>query len=228
MLHALYIAAALLAAPQPSVSPYFCDTEGTVLKYERSYAGSGRLKWRHEMTIREVERMDDGSLEIDYQSEFRRPGGGRMYGGPVALSAVVEADGDVLVDVSASLVSVFRNLLPDRAVSAEPCLTLLPSGMEPGDVLPDAACTVGAAFADYDVTVSSRSVLRRESINTPAGEFDCIVVSEHKVERGPGRNRETTALTWYARGIGMVRHDTYDKNMKLETSEVLTEIESGL
>ena len=52
------------------------------------------------------------------------------------------------------------------------------------------------------------------------------MVSEHKVERGLGRNRVTTALTWYARGIGMVRHDTYDKDMVLETSEVLIEIDS--
>ena len=64
-------------------------------------------------------------------------------------------------------------------------------------------------------------MLRSEVLSTPAGDFDCVVVSEHKVEKGPGRNRVTTALTWYARGTGMVRHDTYDRNMKLETSEVL-------
>lgn len=217
----------MLAAPLQSAAPYFCDREGAVLRYERSYVDSGKLKWKHEMTICEVLPDGDGGLEVSYSSEFRRPGGGRMYGGPIELEAAVEADGDVLVDVAASLASAMRNLLPDRAVTAEPCYTLLPSDMEPGDRLPDAACTVGAAFASYDVAVSERSVLRRESIATPAGDFDCVVVSEHKVERGPGRNRVTTALTWYARGIGMVRHDTYDRNMKLETSEVLTEINFG-
>ena len=50
------------------------------------------------------------------------------------------------------------------------------------------------------------------------------MVSEHKVEKGMMRNRVTTARTWYARGIGMVRHDTYDRNLKLETTEVLEKI----
>lgn len=209
--------------PLQAVSPYFCDREGTVLHYERRHADSGKLKWTHEMTIDEVSDSGAGRA-ISYESEFRRPGGGRMYGGPVALSAVVKEDGSVLVDIAASLASVFRNLLPDRAVSAEPCMTLLPADMSPGDVLPDASCTVGAAFAEYEVSVSARRVLRGEVLVTPAGKFDCIVVSEHKVEKGPGRNRETTALTWYARGTGMVRHDTYDKNMELETSEVLVGI----
>ena len=76
----------------------------------------------------------------------------------------------------------------------------------------------------WRVRVTDRKVLRVERLETPAGMFDCPVVSEHKVEKGPGRNRETTALTWYAEGIGMVRHDTYDRSGLLETSEVLTGI----
>ena len=96
--------------------------------------------------------------------------------------------------------------------------------MKPGDILPDANCTVKAGLLQYKVSVTQRKVLRLETLKTPAGEFECTVVSEHKVEKGPGRNRETTALTWYSTGVGMVRHDTYDKRLKLETSEILCRI----
>ena len=48
-----------------------------------------------------------------------------------------------------------------------------------------------------------------------------MVVREHKVERGPGHYRNTFADSWYVAGIGYVRHDTYGKNMRLDTTEVL-------
>ena len=47
---------------------------------------------------------------------------------------------------------------------------------------------------------------------------------ERKVEKGMGRNRHTVADTWYARGIGMVRHDTYSPELELQTSERLVSI----
>ena len=77
----------------------------------------------------------------------------------------------------------------------------------------------------YRVKVTDRKVLRYETISTPAGTFDCIVISEHKVEKAPVYKRETTALSWYSDGVGYVRHDTYNKNMHLETSEQLYSID---
>ena len=85
-----------------------------------------------------------------------------------------------------------------------------------GSVRMDVGGTMKAVFSNM---YPNEEIVSR--ITVPAGTFDCIVVREHKVERGPGRNRTTTGETWYARGIGYLRHDTYDKNLKLETTEVL-------
>lgn len=216
----------LLSLPCVAATPYFCDRQGSVLRYERRIVSSGKLKWLHEMTIERVSGRPDGSMDIEYSSDFRKPGGRRMHGGPIGLEASVSSRGDVVVDLAASMKSVMMNVFPDGAVSSGSCLSRLPSDMKAGDTLRDAAFSVSVAFAEYRVAVSERSVLRSERISTPAGDFDCMVVSEHKVEKGPGRNRTTTALTWYARGIGMVRHDTYDKNMCLETSEVLVALKN--
>ena len=202
---------------------FFCDDAGKLLVYERHYVKDGRLKWRHEMSIRSVSQSDEGEF-VRYSSSFFKPSGALMYGGPVKLEALVGANGDVSMDLALSLASVFSNYVGENAVDFEECLSLLPSSMKPGDVLKDAQFVVSVLGMKYRVAVTERSVLRNETLQTPAGEFDCVIVQEHKVEKGPGRNRETTALTWYARGVGMVRHDTYDKDMKLETSEVLTSI----
>lgn len=203
---------------------YFCGEQGTELNYERHFAGSGDLKWRHVMTIKEVQEADSGAKAIMYNSLFTKPSGAEMYGGPVALSAELSAGGDVTLDLAASLKSVFANYLPESMVSAESFYSTLPVDMTVGDVLPDARFTVSIKLAKYKVVIDNREVVRKEKISTPAGEFDCMVVREHKIEKGPGRNRETTAYTWYALGVGMVRHDTYDKEMKLETIEQLCSI----
>lgn len=206
--------------------PYFCDTDGTKLVYERRYADSGELKWRHTMTIGSVSMEDDGVRTVCYSSDFKKPDGKQLYGGRIPLTATISPCGDVSLDAAESVCSVFRNIFPDGIVGSEQVISTLPSGLSEGDTLPDVSFEVKLAFASFKVDISSRTVLREETINTPAGDFDCLVVQEHREEHGLGRNRITTALTWYARGIGMVRHDTYDKNLRIETSERLISIDN--
>ena len=74
------------------------------------------------------------------------------------------------------------------------------------------------------ITVTQRQVLRFETIQTPAGTYHCAVIRETKLEKGMGRNRHTIADTWYSKGVGMVRHDTYNLELELQTSEILTGI----
>lgn len=200
--------------------PLFCVEEGTVLRYERRFADSGKLKWSQELSIRSVVAGEDGSRTVAYSTEFRNAKGRTMYGGPVQLSVKIREDGGVLADLAGSMKAVLESVLPDAAVSGDACMSLLPPDLSPGDVLPDAAFTLTAVGLPYKVEVSGRELRRRETIQTAAGSFDCVVVFEHKKERGL-RKRTTSALTWYAPGIGMVRHDTYSEKGELETSEQL-------
>ena len=200
--------------------PYFCTRQGARLSYLRTNVDDGSVHWRHVMTIGKVSGGD-----VSYTSSFSKPGGGAMYGGPISLSARVKDGGDVEMDIAQSVAAVFANVIGAKNAHSTGGITILPADMKPGDTLPDARAEVSAGIAKMTVTVTERKVLRKETLTTPAGTFDCIVVQEHKVEKGTMRNRVTTAQTWYARGIGMVRHDTYDKNMVLDTSEVLQKID---
>jgi len=206
---------------------YFCDKEGTNLYYQRTEVATGNVRYNHVMTIESIIENANNSKTIKYKSTFTKPKGTQMYGGPIHLSASINNSGDVTLDIAKSVAAVFGNILGTNKLSSHGGKTTLPSNIKPGDTLPDAYANVSAGFAKMSIKVTDRKVLRYETITTPAGIFDCIVVSEHKVEKGTLRNRETTALTWYCKDIGFVRHDTYDKNMKKETSEVLQKIENG-
>lgn len=200
--------------------PYFCTQQGRTLFYERRDAASGKLERTTTWVIGEV-HDEGGRTRVDYTFGLNKPNGAPMYGGPSEMSVLVERDGDVRMDVSGTMKAVFANMFPNAEIVSTGELTLLPANMRPGDVLPDARSVVTVRGIKYRTEVTERQVLREERITVPAGTFDCVVVREHKVERGPGRNRTTTGDTWYAPGIGYVRHDTYDKNLRLETTEVL-------
>lgn len=206
--------------------PYFCMEEGATLEYVRRTT-DGDIKWYHTMRIGEIRQSENGA-EVEYTSHIINRKGKGYYGdAPAELSALV-SDGDVTLNVGESVAAVFKTVFPrnDR-ISSTGGLSTLPTDMLPGDTLPEAHASVKLLGLTMNIDVTQRGVLRFETIETPAGEYECIVIRERKVEKGMGRNRHTVADTWYARGVGMVRHDTYNKDMELKTSEVLVSV-SGL
>ena len=204
-------------------APYFCNVEDSVLEYVR-ITSEGDVKWYHTMRIEDVKQVG-GSIAVDYTSHILNHKHKPYYGDePAQLHAAID-DGTVTLDVAESVAAVFRTLLPSGTkITSAGGESSLPSDLAPGDVLPDVQASVKALGLTMKITVTERKALRYETITTPAGTFDCIVVRERKVEKGMGRNRHTVADTWYARGIGMVRHDTYSPELELQTSERLVSI----
>ena len=227
----LYILTILVcSAPQmigQEKAPYFCNVEDSVLEYVRTTA-EGDVKWYHTMRIEDVKQTGESML-IDYTSYILNHKRKPYYGDePAQLHAAVD-DGTVTLDVAESVAAVFRTMLPSGAkITSAGGESSLPSDMAPGNVLPDVHASVKALGLTMKITVTERKVLRHETITTPAGTFDCIVVRERKVEKGMGRNRHTVADTWYARGVGMVRHDTYSPDLELQTSEKLVAVRNPL
>lgn len=200
--------------------PYFCMQPGRTLYYERYDAAGKKVKRTTTLDIVSVTPSGTGR-RVEYGFTLRRVNGAVMYGGRSVLVNEIDADGTVRADLGASLKAIIETYLAKADPVSKGGAAILPPDMKPGDVLPEAHCTVEAAGLTYRIDVTERQVLRAEQITVPAGTFDCMVVREHKVERGPGHYRNTFADSWYAPGIGYVRHDTYDKNMRLDTTEVL-------
>lgn len=222
-----YIALLLLSLCSiSSAQAFFCTEEGTVCTYVRTEVRSGRTRWVHTMSFDEVTRLPDGTTAVSYSSSFADGRGKSLLSGKVPMEASISPEGDVSINLTDAMRAVAGSIFPKSEPRTEGECTVLPAGMRPGDTLPDASARFTAGVLKYDVSVTEREVVRHETLNTPAGQFDCTVVREHKVEKAGLYSRITTAFTWYCRGIGMVRHDTYDKAMVLETSEVLTSLSS--
>ena len=205
--------------------PYFCDKAGLSLYYERYEAESGKLLRTTQLDFVSV-RQEDGGQTVEYEMLLSKPNGRPLYGDRALLTTEIAADGEVLVDLSANARMVLKNIFPSVNMDCVGAAAVLPAGMRPGDRLPDAHGLVTAAGLKYTIDLTEREVLRTERLSTPAGVFDCMVERECKEENGPMYNRKTWSVTWYAEGIGYIRHDTYDKKMNLLSSEVLTRIDT--
>lgn len=203
-------------------TPYFPDKAGCTMFYERSDAGSGKTVWKHEMQVLE-EKTTKGGREMICRSHFSKPGGSQAM--DVDYKTIIDKEGNVTSDLAASLVSAIRNFFPKMEIKAGFSPTTLPAVLIPGDKLPDASSEIAIKGRIFSVDVTEREVLREETLTTPAGTFNCVVVTEHKKEKFTLYNRDTISYTWYAKGVGMVRHDTWKKG-RCETSEVLVSLDN--
>jgi len=201
---------------------YFCDRKGATVEYVRKEVKDGSFVWRFKGTVIEVTEAD-GYINCTTESMFTKQNGKPYYKSSVIQSVRIDKQsGDVSIDVAGAMASYIKA----RAGLTATCTSVfstLPAGAQPGDVLEPVNAQAKVGPLTYDLKITDRKILRRETLSVPAGTFDCIVLEEHKVESGPGHNRDVINHTWYCKGVGYVRHDTYIKG-KLDTSEILYSI----
>ncbi|MBP5720311.1 MAG: hypothetical protein J6W82_04520 [Bacteroidales bacterium] len=210
----------LLCSAAFAAEPYFVTSSGRKLHYERYKAGTGKVIQTTLVNVTGV-RKAVGARQVDYWMSIRKADGRELYGGRLDLTSHIKDNGDVLTDFGGTIKCVVKNHFPNVKVTSSGDMAIVPAVMRPGETLPDAHCVVSVSGFQYTVDLTERTVLRRETLKTPAGSFDCIVAREHRCENGPMHHNDIWTDTWYAPGIGYVRHDHYDKKMRLESSEVL-------
>ena len=98
----------------------------------------------------------------------------------------------------------------------------------PGTQLEDGSLTVNIdtgsiGLFKMTILVTDRIVEARKSLTTPAGTFDCIVLSQ-KVNTKMMIKIQGASKEWYAENIGMVRTESYNKKGKLMGYSELTKL----
>lgn len=99
----------------------------------------------------------------------------------------------------------------------------IPADVEVGMELPDYEIEIKVMFMTSRMGCRDRRVTGRETVTTPAGTFDCYVVEETMTAKAMMVNEKTRQVSWYARGIGLVKQQTWEKKKLMETT-VLTAV----
>ncbi|MEM7085535.1 MAG: hypothetical protein AAF489_05090 [Bacteroidota bacterium] len=98
----------------------------------------------------------------------------------------------------------------------------LPNDLSVGQSLPDAGVNIKINMSginmNMDTTITERQVVGQESITTPAGTFECYVMtSTITFKMGMSKSKQ-----WIAEGVGVVKTEDYNKKGKLQGSSLLT------
>ncbi|MEL6810352.1 MAG: hypothetical protein AAFP76_03335 [Bacteroidota bacterium] len=102
---------------------------------------------------------------------------------------------------------------------------VLPNDLTVGQQLPDADLQVkvnmGGINMNMDFIMSDRKVVGEESVTTPAGTFECFVIT-YSTSFKMGMNRKGAAKQWISKGVGLVKQEDYNKKGKVTSSSLLT------
>lgn len=91
----------------------------------------------------------------------------------------------------------------------------LPESMKVGDALRDATVTMNMASSspmtmNFTVQITDRKVESEETLNSPAGEFSCFVLSQ-KVTTKTIMSMTMETKDWYSPGVGSIKSESYRK-----------------
>jgi hypothetical protein len=104
----------------------------------------------------------------------------------------------------------------------------IPSNPSPGDALPDAnvvmAMKVGFINMKMSADVTNRKVEAIEDITVKAGTFKAYKLSCEVNSSILGIKANSKGIDWYAKGVGIVKTESYDKNGKLQSHTELVEL----
>jgi hypothetical protein len=76
---------------------------------------------------------------------------------------------------------------------------------------------------NMEIKIQDRKVMAKENIEVPAGTYEAWKINSI-IKLDMMMTRETKNVEWIAKDVGVVRSEQYDKNGKLNSYSVLTEI----
>jgi hypothetical protein len=105
-----------------------------------------------------------------------------------------------------------------------------PNQLTPGQSLSDASVKIssgikgGMTIMNMTITYTNRKVEGIETVETPAGKFECVKVSYNLSVKIMG-TRQMKGVEYLAKGVGMVKSEMYDDKGRKESTTLLTKVE---
>ena len=100
----------------------------------------------------------------------------------------------------------------------------IPNNLSVGQTLPDAQMimniSMGGIKMNMELHITNRKVIGKENITTPAGTFDCFIITSEMTTK-MGVSQTSNSKQWLAEGVGMVKQEEYQKG-KVSSSSMLT------
>ncbi len=188
---------------------YFLDKKGAEVEYVVKDA-KGAIQSYMKMIVTDLQKKDAKNFTVTYSTEV-------FDKNKKSLAAPITSTTEVI----------------DGVITMDPTASMGDSGAEVSGTYPTFPATfeVGQDIGKYEykmkmmgmtTTVSGSSkVVAKENVTTDAGSFDCFKVESEVNTKAMMSNTKVSSASWYAKGIGAVKTETYDKKGKVQSVQEL-------
>ena len=221
LLTAIFFAGNLIKAQET----FFPTKVGTVLIY-KSFDKKDKLLSTVKYTVKDV-KVSGSDVDITYRYEAMDPKDKLLYKEDVTIhqrgnmmymdmgsfvnKAAFQQNGEIPAD------------LEIKGNNME-----IPLNPKPGDKLPDAnvemSMKMGFVSMKMSTDLTNRKVDAVEDISVKGGTYKCYKFSCDFSSVAMGIKANGKNISWYAKGIGTVKSESYDKNGSLQSRMELVEV----
>ncbi len=208
---------------QETCSKYYPMEEGSSFQYTM-FDKKGKTEGVTDYTITNVTN-EGGTTNATFDMKFTDEKGKQVFNTDYNISCT--GDG-ITID--------FESLFPTQMMSQYQEMGIemditgtdiqLPNDLSVGKKLEDANVAVAMNMSGIKMNITvdqtNRMVENKETVTTPAGTFDCYVITESTTSKIMGATQEMNNKLWLAEGVGMVKQESYKKNGNLISSMELT------
>ncbi len=212
---------------QDNCSPYLPLQEGVMYEVE-NYNPKDKLESKAATKVIKTEAID-GGIEAVMATEIFDDKGKSINTSTFKVKCINDA---FLIDMESLLDPKTMGGYEGMDVEIDADYLVLPTSLSEGQKLEDGKVTAtignnGVNIMTMTIDIINRKVMGKETITTPAGTFDCYVIT-YDVQSTMGAmmpiKLNMSAKDWFAKGAGMVRSENYRKD-KLQGYSLLTKLE---
>lgn len=206
-------------------SSYMPFKEGISLEYT-NYDKKGKEIGKQRQTVSKIESLDEGFSATLGTEQLDKKG-----------KTISEGEFEIICDgdkVKMDMSSLMSQALMDQYSNMETEITgeniEFPNDPKEGQTLADGTMEIKASMGGIgNMTTTIKMINRKvegfETVETPAGSFECVKISQETVSEVMGMSHSSKSTNWLAKGIGTVKMESYTKNGNLSLSMVLTKFE---
>ena len=138
-------------------------------------------------------------------------------------------DGDVKVDMSKMIDPTMMSAYEDMEIDVVADDMSIPKNASPGDKLNDGSVTVTVDTGTpinvtVTVSLSNRKVASKETVDTPAGSFECLKITYDILSQVGFMKVRSSAAEYYNKKHGVIKSESFNKRGKSTGYSVIEEI----
>lgn len=203
---------------QDNCSQYYPMEEGASFSYNM-YDKKGNLEGTSVYKVREVSTSGNetmAALNVSYEGNKKNEGFEMDY------NFTCTGDG-IRIDFNSLLPNQMLQQYEDMDVEMDVTGTdiELPNNLSVGQELADANVNVALKMSGIKMNIeaktTNRKVVAKESVTTSAGTFECVVLTADISSKAMMAKVTLSDKLWLAKGVGIVKQETYNKKGKLES-----------